>query len=384
VRFEVKRLDPLVVLADPVQIAPSERRLPVSTPAGFAADLERRHGTFETVGWAEQTFALNDGHQDDAGFLRDVLQDLDRESGLLLGEIDRGAAVVFQVFTATDRALHCFYRHYDPEHPAHVAGAREALGDPMLQVYARVDRLLGEVRARLEPDDLLLVCSDHGFETWRWGVNLNAWLAEEGYLVPKGAPGDGSLGHLFGGGALGADAIDWSRTRAFAMGLGQIYLNRKGREPEGIVSDEAAPALAREIRERLLQLRNPFAPEDEVVREVYLLHDIYHGPFLAEAPEIQLGFAPGYRIAWQTALLSDVGRDVFEENRYPWSGDHCSTDVTTVPGVLLSSRPLPAAPEGDPYTVRDVAPTVLRWFGEDPSDLDGRPLPIAYPSPGAP
>ena len=102
------------------------------------------------MGWTEQTFALNDGYQDDEGFLRDLLEDMDRGAGLLLGEMERGGRCVFQVFTATDRGMHCFYRYYDPEHPAYVAGRMEALGDPIAQLFARLDQIVGDVLGRLE------------------------------------------------------------------------------------------------------------------------------------------------------------------------------------------------------------------------------------------
>jgi predicted AlkP superfamily phosphohydrolase/phosphomutase len=160
------------------------------------------------------------------------------------------------------------------------------------------------------------------------------------------------------------------------MGLGQVFLNRKGRESQGIVEDAEVPALVGRIAEGLRGIVNPENGE-RAVREVYRLHELWHGPHVAEAAEIQIGFAEGYRISWQTALLGGMaerGR-VIEENLVPWSGDHCSTDPRQVPGVLLSNRRLaPAPPEG--WHLRDVAPTVLRWYGLDAAHLDGRPIPF--------
>jgi len=380
VRFEVKKVDPLVVLADPVNIYAPDAPLPLTTPPEWGAELFARYGPFETVGWTEQTFALNDFYQDDAGFLRDLLEDMDRGAALLLGEIDRGARCVLQVFTATDRALHGFQRLYDPEHPLHEPGRLEALGDPMLQMFERLDRLVGEVQGRLGEDDLLIVCSDHGFLTWRHGVNLNQWLVEEGYMALRGGAVEQNLRNFFHDGDLGADAVDWSRTRAYAMGLGQIYLNRAGREEEGIVTDQEADGLVREIRERLLALRDPLRPAERPIRDVFLLRELYSGPEVAAAAEIQVGFAEGYRVSWQTALLGGMGRAVFEANDRPWSGDHCSTDPALVPGILLVNRPVPPAPADRPYHVRDVAATVLAFFGLDPSDLEGRPVPLGPPT----
>ncbi len=375
VRFEVKQVDPLMVLADPVNIYAPDPVMALTTPKAWSEELWEEYGPFETVGWTEQTFALNDEYQDDEGFLRDLLADMDQGEKMLLGELERGDACVFQVFTATDRALHCFYRYYDPEHPAYVKGKVEALGDPMLRVYTRADRVLGDVMARLGPNDLLIVASDHGFQTWRWQVNLNRWLVDEGYMVLKRSTAEQNLAKFGLEGDTGADAVDWPRTRAFAMGLGQIFLNVRGRESEGIVSSGEAPALAREIREKLLRVRDPRHPENRPIREVYLLHEVYHGPYVNEAADLQVGFDVGYRVAWQTALLGDMSQPLFVDNKKPWSGDHCSTDVSVVPGILLLDRPLAPAPPDRPYRVHDVAATVLDFFGLDTSDLEGRPLP---------
>ncbi len=371
VRFEVKKIDPLVVLADPVNIYAPTAPIPLTSPREYAGELFERYGPFETVGWTEQTFALNDGYQDDEGFLKDLLEDMDRSAGLLMGEIESGGSCVFQVFTATDRGMHCFYRYYDPEHAAYRPGRMEALGDPIGLLFARMDRIVGDVMGRLEEDDVLLLCSDHGFETWRWGVNVNQWLLENGYLALRQDVVEQHqtlAGFSFEGG-LGADAVDWSQTKAYAMGLGQIYLNLRGREEEGIVDPKDASALAREIREKLLTLEHE---GQRVVREIYLLKELYSGPKVDEAAELQIGFEAAYRVSWQTALLGGLGGRVVEVNSRPWSGDHCSTDISVVPGILMANRKIPQAFEDRPYNVRDIAPTACEFFGVEAEDLEGR------------
>src|SRR5439155_23235515 len=105
--------------------------------------------------------------------------------------------------------------------------------------------------ARLGKDDGLLVVSDHGFQSFRYGFNVNQWLVNEGYLVMKAAAPDANLHDLFSEG-LSGDAVEWSKSRAYAMGLGQVYVNRKGREPQGTVEPADVEPLVREIRERLL------------------------------------------------------------------------------------------------------------------------------------
>ena len=46
-------------------------------------------------------------------------------------------------------------------------------------------RSSGRVRERLRDGDVLMVISDHGFNSFRRGVNLNQWLLREGYLTLK-------------------------------------------------------------------------------------------------------------------------------------------------------------------------------------------------------
>ena len=86
-----------------------------------------------------------------------------------------------------------------------------------------------------------------------------------------------------------------------------------------------------------------------------------------------------YRISWQTALLGGMGRPVFEPNTRPWSGDHCSNDVTTVPGIVMSNYVIPEAPAGRPWNVRDIAATACAFFGLDVSDLEAEPMPLEKP-----
>jgi hypothetical protein len=384
VRFEVKGTDPLEVLVEPVQIDPLAPVLPLSWPKAYAGDIERRYGPYKTMGWTEQTFALNDGHTSEAAFLKDLLEDMEHGEAVLRGELARGGRCVFYCFTQTDRAAHCFFWRRDPAHPLRgsMAMALAALPDPLRDVYRRMDRIVGGVAGALGPDDVLLVASDHGFQSWRRGMNVNQWLVNEGYLVlesdAEGRPVDAEEKTLsaFSSESLKTH-VDWSKTRAYAMGLGQIYVNRKGRESEGIVEEADVPALLSELEAKLLAFRD--VDRTAPLSKVYRLHEIYEGPHRLEAAELQLAFRPGYRVSWQTALLGGMrrGGPVCEDNLVAWSGDHCSTDRDAVPGILLSNRPLPAAPPETPYHLRAVAATALAHFGLDASDLDAVPLPLA-------
>jgi len=107
---------------------------------------------------------------------------------------------------------------------------------------------------------------------------------------------------------------------------------------------------------------------EKVVRQVYRGKALYHGARAGDAPDLVVGFEWGYRVSWQSALGS-VDDDVITDNKFRWSGDHCSVDPELVPGILFSSVPLdPAAKPG----VADVAPSVLSLYGIASPDTDGK------------
>jgi predicted AlkP superfamily phosphohydrolase/phosphomutase len=274
------------------------------------------------------------------------------------------------VFTAPDRVAHLFYRFRDPRHPAHDPQAiatffeKTGIDDPIFESYRWMNDTVAEVRRRLGPHDVLLIVSDHGFHSFRYGMNLNTWLAQEGYLVLADEARSSrlrDLDELFRRGAE-TSHIDWTRTRAYALGLGQIYLNLTGRERDGVVKPEEREALLEEITAKLRAAKGP--DDAYALREIYRAERIWSGVRMAEAPDLQCAFAEGYRVSWQTALLG-VPPALFEPNKRPWSGDHCSNDQRETPGILLSSVPL--EPGADPG-IEQIAPTVTWLFGAPPPE----------------
>jgi len=263
------------------------------------------------------------------------------------------------VFDITDRVQHTFWRYEDPRHPARPTNRPEGLEDPFLKTYRMADALLGEVQARMDPESLLLVISDHGFRSFRRCVNLNTWLHRNGFLFFRR---DVQPGEWFRG-------VDWSRTRAFALGLAGIYVNQKGRESHGIVEPGAEKErLKQEIIGGLTGIKDP-ATGEPAICEVVDARQAYHGPYAAEAPDLVVAYHEGYRHAWESAI-GRVAEEVFTDNRKSWSGDHCLLP-NQVPGVFFADRKF----TGDRPRLLDLAPTLLRAFGIRPPEyMDGKAL----------
>ena len=150
--------------------------------------------------------------------------------------------------------------------------------------------------------------------------------------------------------------MDWSRTSAYALGLGGIYLNLEGREAQGTVKPEAAEELKAAIAGRLAGLVDP-ARGTVAVRGVRPRQSVYSGPFVEEAPDLLVDFARGYRASWGTSL-GGVPEGHFEDNTKKWSGDHI-IDPELVPGVLFMNRPYRQLGAG----LADLAPTILDALG---------------------
>ena len=393
----------------PLNIDPGHPALPIAWPSAFSVYLARRHGPFATLGLAEDTWALTDGAISETAFLEQAHAIHREREAMFLDALRltrRGLCAC--VFDLTDRVQHTFMRgdkpkaHHEeheahevpprillrvlrgenpaPHHKAHEAhevppgillrvlralrGEKSStytnIIDPIDDAYARCDAVIARLLPRLGPRDLLLVLSDHGFTTFERGINVNAWLRDEGYLVEK-TPG-AATEYLRN--------VDWSRTRAYSFGLTGIYLNLRGREAGGIVAPGAeAETLKAEIAAKLAALADPARGGAPVARRIYDAARIYHGPYTGRAPDLVCGWRSGYRHSWETAVGRTDG-PVLADNPSHWCGDHC-VDRDEVPGVLFSNRRLGLPPRG--AHLLDFAPTLLSlWNLPQPKHLDGR------------
>jgi predicted AlkP superfamily phosphohydrolase/phosphomutase len=370
-RMMVTEMDEHVSLyLSPINIEPEKPVMPISHPGYYCSYLEKKQGPYATLGLAEDTWALNEKITDDHTFMTQTTDiDIEREEMLFtaLDRLRKGALVT--VFDATDRVNHMFWRYTEDGHPAAAGIDNPDYADAIEDQYRRNDEIVGRVMERLAEGDVLWVMSDHGCTSFRRGVNLNAWLLENGYLALKEGA-DASEPWL--------QSVDWSQTKAYAVGLVGIFLNIRGREAHGIVNPgDEAESLKAELKSKLDGLTDPEKGEI-AINDAFDTDKLYRGPYKGNAPDLLIGYNHGYRISWDCAS-GVVSGAVFEDNTKAWSGDHI-VDPRLVPGIFLANH---AIDKEDPAII-DLAPTALSFFGiRPPAHMEGAPITNRAPLDGS-
>jgi predicted AlkP superfamily phosphohydrolase/phosphomutase len=369
-RFYITKMSPqLGLYVTPINIDPGRPALPISFPGYYSVYLSKLIGEFATLGLAEDTWALNERVIDEEAFLKQTLDHHREREDMFFNALEKSReGVVACVFDGTDRLQHMFFRYLEKDHPANVGKDVERYRDAILEMYKRADAMAARIMEKLGPDDHFLLISDHGFQSFRRGVNLNSWLMKKGLL------------HLQDGAAESGEwfkNVDWSQTKAYAFGLGGIYINQEGREAHGIVArGEETQQVKRMILEDLSGLEDG-ATGEVAINEVFDNQQVNpSGPYRDNGPDLIVGYNRGYRASWEGAV-GKVTDSIIYDNTRSWSGDHC-IDPRLVPGVLFSSRRIAA---DDPGIV-DMAPTILTLFGVDvPGHMTGKTLAVEAPAP---
>lgn len=309
------------------------------------------------------------------------------------------------VFSESDRASHQFWRHLDPQHPAHDPVRAAQFRDALRNVYAACDTEVGYLLDLLKEDDTILIISDHGFGPANRVFYLNEWLSQHGYLVMQNMAEEKKpslIGRLAaplfwlnqvspafrrfaapfkqralsnfirdeyviakegGISRLNHLPVDWSRTRAYCPDEGALYLNLKGRDPQGVVHPgDEAEALLHEISSALQQIPDPQTGRPIPVH-VHRKEDVYTGPFLAEAPELFIAMDD-----YATEVMAEMGGGL-------WGTHPARNGTHTLEGVLIARGP------GIPVGLRpqanliDIAPTTVHLAGIPvPKEMDGEVL----------
>ncbi len=283
-RFYISEISPrFQMYLTPLNIDPEKPALPISHPFIYSVYLGKLIGSFTTLGEADDTWALNEGILDEDSFIK-LSYDNHRESeAMLFNAMDKvKKGVIATWFQTTDSIQHMFFRYLDQDHPALTCGIPTAKSAQVIEdLYINMDELVGKVMDRMGKKTALVVMSDHGFKLFCRGVNLNSWLFLNGYLALK--DGKTQSGEWF-------QDVDWSRTKAYGLGLGGIYINQEGREAQGIVKPGAeTKALKAELTEKLTGLTDTQSG-DTAIRRLYDKDEIPAGPFKDNCPDFIVGY----------------------------------------------------------------------------------------------
>ncbi|MBN2439775.1 MAG: alkaline phosphatase family protein [Spirochaetales bacterium] len=362
--YFVENDDEFSLYASALNFDPTEPFLPISSPKSYSKELKENIGFFYTLGMPMDTWAVNEGRLSEEPFIEQVNDVLKEKTEILEYELKRfETGLLYCYFESPDIMQHMFWRYRDRLHPLYESN--DEYSTIIESWYEKMDNILGGVMRRIHEGDTIIVLSDHGFDTFRRSVHVNTWLRKNGYLQLKN-PQATSGGELL-------TFIDWSKTKAYAVGFGSIYLNVKGREKEGIVEPGAeAEALKKEISRKLSEWTDP-KYDEMVIHKVYKNDEIFRGEYQKETPDLFIGFNSGYRASWQTALGA-VPKDIIEDNLKKWSGTHL-IDPSLVPGIFFSNRIIST----ETPSIYDITPSVLKLIGYTDEelqkmDMDGQPL----------
>ena len=308
-------------------------------------------------------------------------------------------------YWGTDRFQHELWHLLDETHPSFDRKEHDAHISRIHEYWHAVDSTLGELCDDVGDDATVYMGSDHGFGPIEKFLCFNVWLIDEGLLVLKrdamtlfkralfrlgltpdlayrsamkmglahlrlsvGVTNRSKLMKLANLLMLSLGDVDWSRTVAFSKGnYGQIFINLRGRDEHGIVEPGAEyETVMRQVIDKLRALVDPEAHQP-LIGPIWRREDLYTGPHIDEAPDIQ--FLPSDMANKPLGTL-DLTSNKFITPVYGNSGDH------RMHGIMLGRGPeLRRGARVEGARIIDYAPTILHSFGvEVPSDMDGRVL----------
>ncbi|MFC1485712.1 alkaline phosphatase family protein [Candidatus Latescibacterota bacterium] len=363
VKIYVKSVHPdLIIYISPINIDPSDPALPIFSSGRYARELAEKAGLFYTQGMPEDTKALSNGVLSEDEYLALARQVFEERNRLLDIELDRfdrhETGLLFFYYSSLDQNSHVYWRLRDTKHPLYDTDLARRYGSFLDDLYTGIDRRIGRVLDRYDPADpenLILIMSDHGFTSFRRQVNLNTWLYENGLiaLTTSDLDNPGYFTH-----------VDWLNTEAYSVGINSIYLNLQGRERYGGLHASLADRRREAIRSALLELTDPVTGE-RAVSDVRIVPDDERRQ-QPHAPDLIVGWNTGFRTSW-ASVLGGFTPQVFSDNLDKWSGDHCMAP-SHVPATLIANRPI-ASPSPE---LADISGAILSAFGLSLSGDEGR------------
>lgn len=382
-------------------------------PKELYGELKKKLGPYTITDFQE--LRIEEGWHEQA--LTKIVQTLDRKAAYADYLLKKEPWDCFMVlFGESDTVSHHFWMFHDQNSPRHDSHASERLKKAIFTVYQKLDEVIGKLTATLPEDTSFILLSDHGFGgAGDKVIHLNRWLEQNGYLTFKS---QGTLFHKTlsrskkkalealpagiqeqffrkGSGLLASTIeslsrfghINWECTQAFSEELNyfpNIWINLKGREPQGVV-DPGKPyeLLREEIIEKLAGFINPVINE-KIVRKAYKREELYHGDQLDKAPDIvvELNYDQGYSYSL-LPTSAETGKEPIRNLRKDefmgakgrsMNGSHRMEGILALKGPsFLKEQPL----EG--ISLKDLTPTILYLLNCSlPSDLDGKVITDAF------
>jgi len=316
------------------------------------------------------------------------------------------------VYRDTDELAHYFWKHMDSSHPLHNIETDVDYSDAILNYYQKLDSMIGQFLDKVGPETNIMILSDHGGGPLYKDVFLNEWLRQKGLLTTKHTEVElrgvkrklanigitrtnvsstlRNLGmtrierwlkNILGDRievlprtkrAEFPDAIDWSNTLAYSFGYhGQIYINLKGREPQGIVNPGTEyNLLIKDIKDNLLNMTDPL-DEKPVVDQVFLKEEIYNGPYIDFAPDLTVIMRDLSYITRQGYEFGEHHGEIFATPATNESGSHRLNGLLIATGPDIKSKGL----RMEDAELIDIAPTVLHILNcPVPEYMDGKVL----------
>jgi predicted AlkP superfamily phosphohydrolase/phosphomutase len=273
------------------------------------------------------------------GFFPDLMKTLEKRAEAAHYLLEKEKWDFFLVhFMETDRLHHFVWEYMETEH--------EKYAPLFHRFYERLDEITQSFLDRLDDDVVLIILSDHGFCTIKQELYLNHWLEGMGYLSY--------------GASKTMNNVDWGRTQAFCMDPGRVYLNVRGREPQGIVSSgREYNELRDKLAGELAGLADP-ASGEAMVRTVFTNQEIFHGGYAHLGPDLVLDPHWGYDVKGFHGREALTGKG-------PINGMHTFEDAM----LYIRGEDV----KGDGLSVIDFLPTVFGVMNVPvPSDVDGRDL----------
>ncbi len=307
------------------------------------------------------------------------------------------------VYDATDVMGHYFWAYLDRNHPKYDGRLAEPVRNMVEEIHVELDKAIGQLVESAGKDALIFVISDHGFGPVYYGVYINNWLLERKYMYFKHNARVRAKYWAYKRGlntynllqiakklglvksiesayskrskaltllkltALSMEDIDWARTKVYSAGnFGQLYINLKGREPNGIVPREEAEQLIGELMAELAKLNDPNTGQT-MFDNIYKSGDIFNGS--TDSPDIVFF---DDEMKYSAHRMFELGSNNLVTPHPVYSGNHKMDGILFAAGKGIKT--MPEAPSAEPQLV-DIAPTILHCLGNYiPNDMDGRVL----------